>query len=253
MALGKSTAIANREVIFVDLKFAPNKGEDYVGFRQVISKTPRENVKEGERKYDYTYETHNFVSGEIVNFRVKEEPRYDNPNEKDFVAYVSFRDEGEPDVVVRFPLHQQAGRRLVGLIAAALERSAGSVYLYTNYAPAGSKIGDKVLEKPQAYINMKLGDQKGEKLTPLYYDDKGKPMLDEKGKPLPLPMGVKHVIGRKEIWDFEQANNVVSATAIVLMDHFRDAHNEHEVSGESFAQEQEDDVDLHEAATAAMR
>jgi len=41
MGVGKSKG-GNKDAIFLDLKFAPNKGKDMVGFRQVVAKTPRE-------------------------------------------------------------------------------------------------------------------------------------------------------------------------------------------------------------------
>lgn len=256
MALGNSKGASNKEAIFVDLKFAPNKGEELVGFRQTVSKTPREGAKEGERKFDYVYQTYNFVEGEITNFRVKEEPRYDDPNEKEFIGYATFKDVGPeagPDVVVKFPLLGQAGRRVVGLVAAAVEARAGSVHLYTNFAEAGTKIGDKVLDRPQAYINAKVGDSKGEKLMPLYYGEDGKPLMTAEGKPQPLPMGEKHVIARKEVWDFTAADNMVSQTALVLVDHFkRDDQQHHEAAAEGDAAA-DDDLDLAEAASVAMR
>lgn len=257
MALGNSKAASGKEAIFVDLKFAPNKGEEFVGFRQTVEKIPRPDAKEGERKYDYKYQTYNFVEGEIVNFRVKEEPRYDNPNEKELMGYVTVRDLGEqPDVVVKFPLLGQAGRKLVGLVAAAVEANAGSVHIYTNYAEAGTKLGDKVLDKPQAFINAKLGDAKGEKLTPLYYGEDGKPLLKEDGKPAPLPMGEKHVIARKEVWDFTAADNIVGQTALVLVEHFKrdgEAHTHADSEGEEAVSVDDDELDLQEAASAAMR
>lgn len=257
MALGVREKAGN-DVIFVDLKFAPNKGRDFVGFRQIISKIPRENAKEGERQFDYNYKTYDYVSGEITNFRVKEEPRYKS-EEKEMIGYLTIRDlDNGPDVVVRFPLFGQAGRKLVGLVAAAVEARAGAVYLYTTFADAGTKIGDKVLEEPKAFINAKIGDAKGEKLTPLYYDENGRPMLDEKGNPKPLPMGEKHVIARKEVWDFSAAENVVSQTALVLVEHFKrdfESMSETENSSETFAEgdEDDDDIDLDEAVSAAMR
>ncbi|MDM7322432.1 MAG: hypothetical protein P3W87_003930 [Gammaproteobacteria bacterium] len=243
MALGTQKG-SNRDVIFVDLKFAVSKGEEAVGFRQTINRIPRENAKEGERKYDYEYKMHNYVEGEITNFRVREEPRFDNPKEKEFMAIVTVHDlHGDPDVVVKYPLLSQAGRRLTGLVAAAVEANAGSVHIYTNYAEAGTKIGDRVLEKPQAYINAKVGDVHGQKLTPLYYGEDGKPMLDENGKPQPLPMGQKVVIGRKEVWDFSAADTIVSQTALVLVDHFQ---REHQRQSEAVEQSDESHEQAHE-------
>ncbi len=260
MALGNSKNLRNDNTIFVDLKFAPNRGKEMVGFRQIVSKTPRENAKEGERKFDYAYQTFDYVEGEIVNFRVKDEPRFDDPNEKELMGYMTVRDVGEtvgPDVVVRFPLLGQAGRKLVGLIAAAVEARAGCVHIYTNFADVGAKLGDKVLDKPQAYINAKIGDARGEKLTPLYYGEDGKPLLKEDGTPMPLPMGEKVVVGRKEIWDFSKADNMVGQTALALVEHFRrDEQQHHDVAAGTEADSDsggDDDLDLEEAARAAMR
>lgn len=250
MGLGTSKA-AKTDAVFVDLKFAASKGEEMVGFRQTISKTPREGAKEGERKFDYKYQTHNYVDGELAGFRVKEEPSYDDPNQKDLMAYATIRDVGAdpaPDVVVRFPLLSQAGRRMVGLLAAAVNAQAGAIHLYTNFADVGSQIGDKVLDKPQAYLNCKVGDSRGEKLTPLYFSEDGNPLLGEDGKPAKLPMGEKHVIARKEVWDFTKADEVVASTAAILEDVFKrdtDSHDE--------APAADEDVDLNEAAGAAMR
>jgi hypothetical protein len=250
MGLGTSKA-AKTDAVFVDLKFAPNKGEEMVGFRQTISKTPRQGAKEGERKFDYTYQTHNYVDGELAGFRVKEEPSYDDPNVKDLMGYAVIRDVGAepaPDVVIRFALLSQAGRRMVGLLSAAVSAKAGAIHLYTNFADTGAQIGDKVLDKPQAYLNCKVGDSRGEKLTPLYYGEDGHPLLDADGKPAKLPMGEKHVIARKEVWDFTKADEVVAATAAMLEDAFKRDTNGHEDGHVA-----DEDVDLNEAAGAAMR
>jgi len=250
MGLGTSKAVKT-DAVFVDLKFAPGRGEEMVGFRQTVNRTPREGAKEGERKFDYQYQTHDYVEGELAGFRVKEEPNYDDPKVKDLMAYAVIRDAGStpaPDVVIRFPLLSQAGRRMTGLLSAAVTAKAGTIHLYTNFADTGAHIGDKVLDKPQAYLNCKVGDSRGEKLTPLYYGDDGNPLLDEEGKPARLPMGEKIIVSRKEIWDFSKADEVVASTAAALEDAFKrdtDAHNE--------AHAAEDDVDLNEAAGAAMR
>jgi len=252
MGLGTSKA-AKSEAVFVDLKFAPNKGEDLVGFRQTVGRTPRVGAKEGERKFDYEYKTHSYVEGEIAGFRVKEEPSYDDPAKGELMAYLTVRDVGGapgPDVVVRFPLLSQAGRKMTGLVAAAQEANAGAVHIYTNYAEAGTVIGDKTLDKPQAYLNCKVGDARGEKLVPLYYGDDGKPLLDEQGKPLPLPMGEKHVIARKEIWDFSKVDEIVASTAAKIEDGFSHRNDHHHDDGHKAAHDDEG-VDLAEAAEAA--
>lgn len=254
MGLGKSTKSANeRGVLFVDLKFAPNKGEGFVGFRETVSKTPRPDAKEGERKFDYEYKMHDNVDGELINFRVKEEGRFDNPDEKVLIGYATFRDVNDPtfpDVVVKYPLLSQAGRKLTGLLNEAVHKKVGSVYLYTNFAAAGTLIGDTPLKKDSAFINAKVRDASGDRLTPLYLDEAGRPLLDENGKPAPLPKGEVHVINRKEVWDFTKADEIVSATASYLLEHFKgeaheDAHQEDEIH-------QDDDIDLEEAAQAAV-
>lgn len=251
MGLG-TTKSAKRDAVFVDLKFA-----EPVGFRQTIGRTAREGAKEGERKFDYQYQMHDFVEGNLAGFRVKEEPRYDDPTQKDLVGYATIRDtDGGPDVVIRFPLLGQAGRKMVGLLAAAEHAKAGAVHLYTNFAEAGTRIGDKVLEKPQAYLNCKVGNSLGEKLVPLYYGEDGAPLLDDKGHPKPLPMGVKHVIARKEVWDFSDADNQTASTAAKLMQLLQpkqgvtDAHTEGHEDAHADAHAE---IDLNEAANVAMR
>jgi len=160
---------------------------------------------------------------------------------------------------VRYPLLQQAGRRLTGLIAAAVDKQAGAVHIYTNFAEEGTKIGEKVLDRPQAFINAKVGNNRGDKLVPLYFDEQGKPLLDEDGKPAPLPMGTKHIIARKEVWDFTEADNVVSQTALALVEHFkRDDVNAHAEGAEQNHADAgwdsgEEDLDMEEAARVAMR
>lgn len=261
MGLGKSTGGAQRKAIFVDLKFNATKGADGVGFRETTSKTPRTNPQPGEAKYDYTYEMHNFVEGEIKNFSIREEPSYEDENVKEMIGYITVRDvavsdggEAAPDVVVKFPMFGSAGRRLVGLVAAAQEKAAGAIYIYTNFAEAGQKLGDKTLTKPQAYINAKVGDARGEKLSPLYYDGEGKPYLDQNGKPAQLPMGEQAVINRKTVWNFEKADDWVASTAVVVATRFQAEHeSQAQGAGEpDQAHAGDEEIDLGEASRAAM-
>ena len=246
MALGKTQG-QKRNSIFVDLKFNATKGPEGVGFRQttdkVASTTPG-------RNFDYKYAMHDYVEGHVAGFAIKEEPVYDKPLEKEFIGYASLSDPaGGENVVVKFPLAGGAGRKLVGLLNSVKE-NGGVVYLHTNMAESGTVIGNKTLIKPQAYINMRKGDSKGEKVVPLYSDADGSPMYQPSGEPAQLASGVKHVIAKKEIWDFAAADEMTLNTATVLVAHFAKAgQGDDQKHVESDGHE--GGIDLDEAANAA--
>ncbi len=258
MGYGTNERNTTKETVWVDLKFAPARGDDYVGFRQTVSRTPREGAKEGEPKYEYQYKTHKYVDGAITKFWIKEEEGFDKQSGSRWMGYVRLRDPdpSQPDVVVGFPLYTQAGRKLVGLIAAAIESKAKEVYIYTNLAKAGDKIGDKVFTEPRAFINAREGTHQtpGARLEPLYFGQDGRPLLDDKGRPLPLPMGEKVVVNRREVYDFSKADDVVTSTVETIIKKFGDvdAHDEVAVDGTEDGVEDED-LELQETAQAAMR
>lgn len=244
MALGKTSGGNTQKSIFVDLKSNANKAGG-VGFRETTNRTPTNNP-EGA-KFTYEYAMHDYVAGRVAGFVAKEEPTYDDPKVKEFIGYGTFSDpEGGPNIVVKFPMASGFGRKLVGLMNAS-KQSDQVVYLHTNQADAGTKIGDKTLEKPAAYINMRFGDAKGAKVVPVYADENGQPLLDEKGEPVQLAMGVKHDIAKKIIWDFTAADDMTMNTAIALTEHFsKAAQGDHHTAAHD-----DGGIDLNEAAAAA--
>ena len=245
MALGKTQGQLSKS-IYVDLKFNATKGPAGVGFRQVLTKVP--SLTEG-KKYDYTYAMYDYVEGHISGLRVKEEPVYDKPNEKECIGYATLSDPaGGENVIVRFPLAGGAGRKLVGLLNTAKD-NAGVVYLHTNMAEAGTVINDKTLEKPAAYLNMRRNDSKGERITPSYVGPDGQTLIAADGKLAQLAMGVKHVVGKNVLWDFTVADEMTLNTAAIVVEHFANAAegDEHK-HGEPH---DDSSVDLNEAAQAA--
>lgn len=252
MALGKSSKGSSNS-IFVDLKSNPAKGESGVGFRQTLSFTanPEFGKVEGAKKNIYEYAMHNFVEGHVAGFVTKEEPNYDDPKVNDIMGYATFTDpEGGPNVVVKFNVLSTFGRKVVGLLNAAKDADP-VVHLYTSHAAAGAKIGDgEPLARAQSYINARRGDVKGERFVPLYAGPDGLALRKPDGTPAQLPMGTKHIVARKEIWSFEEADEVAINTAVVLVDHYKalaDAHAE----ANGAAPTEDGGVDLNEAASAA--
>ena len=157
---------------------------------------------------------------------------------------------GGSTVVVKFPLASQAGRKLIGLLN-AVKDTEPCIHLYTNLANAGDTIGDRTLDKAQAYLNMRLGDKAGEKVTPTYCDEQGQVLMDaEKNVPAGLPMGVQVVVNRKTVWDFGAADDVAMNTAFALVNHFhRQAEGDSHADGA--ASQEDEGINLAEAAAAA--
>jgi hypothetical protein len=221
MALGSNKKQASNS-IFVDLKFKAGGSGEGVGFRQTLSKTPT-GAPAGEKQFTYEYATHNFVEGHLIGF-----------------ADV----DGGPNVVVKFPLAQSAGRRMVGLLN-AVKGGGPMIHLYTNHADIGTVIGDKTLTKPQAYLNLRAGGPKGEKIDAIYADADGNSMLQENGAPAQLAMGVPVVVNKKSIWDFAAADDMAFNTALALTEHFTKQADGHD------DKPAEDGINPHEAADAA--
>ena len=251
MALGTQQGSGKKNSIFVDLKFNATKGAAGVGFRQTLNKTPIAGAAAGEKQFSYETVTHGFVEGRLAGFVVKEEPTFDDKTVNEFIGYASIADvaqegaEAGPNVVVKFPLAGGAGRRLVGLMNAVKDGDP-VVHIYTNHAEAGTKIGEKALIKPQAYLNMRIGDSKGEKIAPVYAGEDGQPLLDDKGAFAQLPMGELLTVNRKSVWDFTKADDVCMNTAAAVADHFVKA-----ADGHADAPAGEEGIDLNEAARAA--
>lgn len=245
MALG-NTQVQRKNSIFVDLKFNPTKGPSGVGFRRMLTKVP--SLTEG-KKFDYTYSLHDLVDGPVVGFRIKEEPVYEKPHLKEFIGYVEIADlTGGENVIVKFPLASVAGRKLVGLINTVKDQSV-VVFLRTNMAEAGTVIGDMVLDKPTAFLNMYLNDAKGEKVIPSYAGPDGQTLVNPEGKLTQMVKGVKHTVGKNVLWDFTDADDMTLNTAGVVVTHFSKAAP---VDGHKQGQDHDDSsVDLNEAAQAA--
>lgn len=243
MALGSNSGNKNSNSIFVDLKFNASKGPGAVGFRQTVGKTPT-GAPAGEKQFNYETVTHGFVEGHLTGFVTKEEPTYDDKNIKEFIAYATIADvDGGPNVVVKFPLAQSAGRRLVGLLN-AVKGGGPMIHLYTNHAEAGTEIGTKKLEKPQAYLNLRAGGPKGEKIDPIYVDADGQALFGDDGKPMQLAMGVPVAVAKKTHWDFTAADDMAFNTALALTDHFTKQADGHD-------DKPEDGISAHEAAAVA--
>lgn len=246
-------------VVFLDLrsKAAEPNG---VGFRQTLSKQPNPEfgTTPNAPKNLYQYAMHEFVSGRIIGFQVKEEASYDDPNQKVNYGLVRIADnvpagvEAGPDAIVKFSLTSGFGRKMVGLICAAAMEDVKQIHLQTNRADAGTKIGDMVLEKAQAYLNMKVDDAHGRKLTPVYMTAGAEPLLDEKGAPARLPQAEEVVVNRKKQLDFSAADEVVEQTAKVLVVMYAvDQHAEADESHAAEAGADDGGIDLAEAAAAA--
>jgi hypothetical protein len=241
MALGKQNKGAS-DTIFVDLKFNATKGEQGVGFRQTMEKTPIANPVDGGPRFAYKYDMHGFVSGHVTGFTTREEPTYDDKNIKEFIGYATFSDpEGGPNVCVKFPLASSSGRRVVGLLNAAKD-SDPVVHLYTSTIAAGGVIGDKTYDKPAAFINARKNDIKGDRFEPVYADETGAPLMKD-GKPQQLAMGEQVTINRKVQWDFSVADDMVLLTASVLAEHYAKQTQSHS--------ETPDAASFEEAAAAA--
>lgn len=240
MGIGTSNTAAKTASVFVDLKTNAQKGAEGVGFRQ---ETGRQT--DGDGKVHRSFALHNYVSGHIQGFKAKEEPTYDDPNKSEWIGYLTLSEQGEPNVVVRFPMERASGRRLVGLVNAAVQRGDDTVFLRTTFSEAGTKLGDLTLEKNQAFLTMRAGDAQGEKLAPLYLDANGSPMVDGEGNAASLPKAEKVKVGRTEVLDSSAADEIVLNTAASLMEHFealRQARKDDQSDG---------DINPAEAAAAA--
>lgn len=243
MALGSNKKQASNS-IFVDLKFKAGGSGEGVGFRQTVSKTPT-GLPAGEKQFNYETAMHGFVEGHLIGFRTKEEPTFDDKTVNEFIGYATVADvDGGPNVVVRFPLAQSAGRRMVGLLN-AVKGGGPMIHLYTNHADIGTVIGDKTLTKAQAYLNLRAGGPKGEKIDPVYADAEGNAILDDKGFPAQLAMGVPVVVAKKTHWDFTAADDMAFNTALALTEHYTKQADGHD------DKPAEDGINPHEAADAA--
>jgi hypothetical protein len=244
-------ALAKREntgsdAIFVDLKLGTQKGEAGVGFRQVVGTSPNPNAgTPGAPKNRYSYDMHNLLTGRVTGFHIAEEPTYDDPTKKEMISYTSLTDEDNTRVVCRVPLASSSGRTFVGLVNAAV-LSKQSAAFATYFFPVGSKSLDGTPSaKAKSYVNGYIGDPKGTKLTPTYNDASGKVMMDEKGQPARLPLGVEVRLGAgKTAWVFEEADNIAAHTAAQLLQHFA-------AEKEQASDNHDQGVDVNEAAAAA--
>lgn len=255
MAFG-TTKGDKRDVVFLDLRTNAGKDEG-VGFQQVLSKTPNPDTA-AKSKWIYEKAVHQFVEGRIINFKVSEESVYEKPDEKYKVGNLRLRDvpqqgvEAGPDVMVKFRLDSGHGRKLMGLIANAMWHDERVVHIKTNRADAGEKIGDQVLEKARAFVTMNVGDRHGKRVDPPYYLDAEKgEVRTENGVVAELPRGVQHIIAKKTVWDFAQADAWTEQTAEVIQRVFTEVPHERDIQNDSHVDDGGDGIDLGEAAAAA--
>lgn len=245
MGFGTTKASQAINSIFVDLKTNAKGGKNAVGFRQVIGETIVKD-EHGVDKRQKTHALHDFVSGRIAGFKAREEPSYDDPDINEWVGYLTLMEQGAPNVVVRFPMERMQGRRMVGLINGAMEKTQGDVFLRTTFTPAGTKLGDRTTDADLAFLTLRVGGSDGEKLDPVFRNDDGSLMIDANGKPTPLPPPVEFIVNKKKMFDNAEADNIVASTAASLMLHF-EAHRQARKATEGV----DADIDLEEAAKAA--
>lgn len=244
MGLGTSRA-SKSDSIFVDMKTNAKKGEEGVGFRQEIG---RETDASG--KVQRTYAMHNFVAGHILSFKAAEEPTYDDKAKNEWIGYLTLSEPGEPNVVVRFPMERSSGRRLVGLINAAMVAGDDTVFVRTTYAGEGTKLGNETLTEARAFLTLRAGDSQGEKRDPLFMNAEGQPLVDADGKAIALPAAKVVKIGKVEVKDSSEADEIVLNTAVSLMGHFaaqRDARKQTQGAADGH----DDGINPAEAAAAA--
>jgi hypothetical protein len=245
MGFGTTKPSQTGATIFVDLKTNAKGGKDAVGFRQVVGETIVKD-ESGADKRQKTYAMHDFVSGRIAGFKAKEEPSYDDHEIKEWVGYLTLMEQGAPNVVVRFPMERMQGRRMVGLINGALEKTQSDVFLRITFTPANTKLGDRTTDTDLVFLTLRVGGPEGEKLDPLFRKEDGSLMIEANGKPTPLPAPVEVMINKKIVLNNEVADNIVANTAFALMTHFEAVRQTRKPSDGS-----DDSIDADEAARAA--
>lgn len=249
MAFGTNKG-ERRPVVFLDLRTKASD-PDGVGFRQVLNKTA--NPDPAGPKWLLETAMHQFVEGRITGFKVKEEDDFEDKTIKHKVGNLRISDtpvngqEAGPDVIVKFRLDGQHGRKLVGLIANALVTNIPAIHIKTNRAEAGETIGTKVLEKPQAFVTANVGDAHGQRIKLPYYIDSATGAVRMNGEAVAeLPRGVEMMVNKKKVYDFSAADAWVEETAEVLQSFFSVPAEEHVESDGG-----DDNIDLDEAAAAA--
>lgn len=217
----------SKDAIFVDLKLNAKGGEDAVGFRQQVGSSIDE---AGKTKKEFLM--HNSAYGAIVGFKAKEEEAHPDKGGNEWVGYLTLSDgTSEPNVCIRFPMEMYGGRRMVGLVNAAIVNKDPQVFLRTSFTPKGTVLGGRETDKDLAFLTLRAGDDRGDKREPVYCGEDGSLLVDAEGKPLPLPPTAYVMVGKKEIPDSSAADTVVLATALAIMQHFqaqRDARRQTE-------------------------
>lgn len=235
MALVKQNA--NRAPItYVSLA----RGEDY-GFKRKVT-----NVGPNGQPVVVT-ESYEHVTGVPVGFYTKMEPIYElvkdarakgqdpraidvsklKDDEVQHTATLMLKDPETQELVgVNFSMHDGMGGKIVGMLnAARLNNDLGQDFsLRTFYSAPKSKYNDS--DKGRSSINMRPNGStdKAADLVPVFLNEDGSTFMDaEKPDQLGrLPMGT--VGGRvkgKDVWEFSARDDVISITALELLEHFK--------------------------------
>jgi hypothetical protein len=194
-----------------------------------------------EKKYKF----HDYVMGTLKGFKAVEEPTYDDPKVDEWIGYLTLVTPDEPRLVIRFPMERYHGRRMVGLINAAVAANDSEVFFRISYTPSGTVLNEKATDKDLVFLTARAGDAKGEKREPVFADSDGNLLLDAGGRPAKLPEPKVVTIGKKEHRDFAASDEIVLMTAVHLVNYF--------AAQRQSAKDAHDDasIDPHEAAYAA--
>jgi hypothetical protein len=247
MPFGKKFASSQSgdDVVYLDLSTPSTKGEDVVGFRQ---KTGEEVLEDGSivKKYDY----HEHVIGTMHFFSVKEQKKWNKPEEKEAIGYLTLVNPNEPKIVIAFRIEGYHGSRMVGLINAAVADNNPQVFFRATFTPAGTQLGDQKAKQDRVFLTSRANDARGEKREPLYVDEQGHPLLDDHGRPAKLPEAETVMVGRTPMKNYSASDEIVACTALHLMNHFA-AQRQGAKDAPDAAAHDEASIDLHEAAHAA--
>lgn len=246
-------------------------GGEHAGFRQKLGmSTPTDGSDPVQQTATYPAVTGvpvAFGTREVLTYAARLKMREANPSidfktldlskldddQVESVAYLNLKDKDTGEVVsVSFDVHSREGGKIIGALNAA--RLAGALgedmKLKAFFAEPGSKYTRSA--KGETVLSLGPNVEGAQNYRPVFTGADGQPLLNAQdvkdgagnvvaaaGSHASLPFGEEHTVGKKKIWDFTARDEVISQTALSVLDAFKDAPTDN------------DSVNYADAASAA--